>query len=158
MDIRKIKSLIELIDASTVAEIEIKEGEESLRISRINPHQSAPSATYQANYQAPAAPMPMMATFAAPAGAGEILLDVESEAHGNIIRSPMVGTFYRSSSPESKPFVEVGQNISQGSTICIIEAMKMFNQIESDFSGRVVKVLVENGQPVEYDQPLMIVE
>jgi acetyl-CoA carboxylase biotin carboxyl carrier protein len=150
MDIRKIKKLIELLELSDVAEIEIHEGEESLRISR----------------QGTVVPTPMMSVLppqmiapapaaAAPEPAAE---EPEAEPEGHLLRSPMVGTFYRAPSPGAKVFAEEGQNIKAGDTICIIEAMKILNQIESDKSGTVKKVLVENGQPVEYNQPLFVIE
>lgn len=154
MDIRKIKKLIDLIQESDVAEIEISEGEESVRISR---NSSAATVSYAAPapVAAPAAPVavaaPAAAVEAAPAAA-------ESANDANAVRSPMVGTFYRSSSPESAPFVEVGQSVQAGDVICIIEAMKMFNQIEADRSGTVKAILVENGHPVEFDEPLIIIE
>ena len=149
MDIRKVKKLIELLEESGVAEIEIKEGEESVRISR-NAQQPAgmPVAPAMAPQQAPA-----------PAPAAEAPAPSEpSEPAGETINSPMVGTFYRASSPEASPFVEVGTTVKQGDTICIIEAMKMFNQIEAEVDGTIKSVLVENGQPVEYDQPLFVIE
>ena len=150
MDIRKVKKLIELLEESDIAEIEIHEGEESVRISRASafPVQST---------QVAAAPAPAVAiTAAAPA-----VTDAEPEQEeitGHQIKSPMVGTFYRAASPGSKSFVEEGQHVSQGDTLCIIEAMKILNQIESDKSGVVKKILAENGQPVEYNQPLFIIE
>lgn len=153
MDIRKIKKLIDLIQESDVAEIEIKEGEESVRISRA-------SATAPMMMASPAmqqyAPAPMAAAPVAAAAA-----DIEAPAAANLdkaVKSPMVGTFYRSSSPESASFVEVGQSVTAGDVICIIEAMKMFNQIESDRSGTVKAILVENGNPVEFGEPLVIIE
>jgi acetyl-CoA carboxylase biotin carboxyl carrier protein len=144
MDIRKVKKLIELIEESGVAEIEIHEGEESIRISRYS--QSAPVLAAPAYMQAPAAPAE---TTAAPA---------KQEIKGHQITAPMVGTFYRSPSPGAKSFVEVGQRVSTGDTLCIIEAMKMLNQIESDKDGVVSAVLAENAEPVEYGQPLFIIE
>jgi acetyl-CoA carboxylase biotin carboxyl carrier protein len=151
MDIRKVKKLIELLEESDVAEIEIHEGEESVRISR---NSSTP-----AQIAIPAA-APMAAPQAAPVPAVAPALErpVAEEIQGHAVRSPMVGTFYRSSSPGSKPFVEVGQQVSVGDTLCIIEAMKILNQIESDKTGTVKKILVENGQPVEYNEPLYIIE
>ncbi len=148
MDIRKIKKLIDLIEESDIAEIEISEGEESVRISRYS------SAAAPVQYAAPvvaAAPAsaPAAATAAAP---------VEEKISGHVVKSPMVGTFYRSASPGSAPFVEVGQSVSAGQTLCIIEAMKILNQIESDKSGKVKQILVENAHPVEYGQPLFIIE
>lgn len=146
MDIRKVKKLIELIEESDIAEIEIHEGEESVRISRIG--SIAPAvAMAAAPVAAPAA--------AAPAATIE---ETVEEITGHQIKSPMVGTFYGASSPGAKPFVEVGQRVSNGDTLCIIEAMKILNQIESDKSGVVKKILVENGQPVEYNEPLFIIE
>jgi len=152
MDIRKIKKLIDLIQESDVAEIEIQEGEESVRISRNGPA-SAPMMM--------AAPtMQQSAPAAAPAP-----IAVEAEATpvsaantNNAVKSPMVGTFYRSSSPESAPFAEIGQTVAEGDVICIIEAMKMFNQIESDRSGVIKAILIENGHAVEFDEPLIIIE
>ncbi|MEW8015130.1 MAG: acetyl-CoA carboxylase biotin carboxyl carrier protein [Candidatus Sedimenticola endophacoides] len=147
MDIRKVKKLIELIEASDVAEIEIHEGEESVRISRAS---SVAPPVAVAAAPAPAAPAP-----AAPAPQPEAAKEVIS---GHQILSPMVGTFYTTSSPGAKPFATEGQSVSAGDTLCIIEAMKILNQIESDESGIVKKVLVDNGQPVEYNQPLFIIE
>ena len=153
MDIRKIKRLIDLLQESDVAEIEISEGEGSVRISRASsvqpppqyyavPPQSAPAA-------APAAPAITTATDAPTA---------KPANETNAVRSPMVGTFYRSPSPEAPSFVEVGQQVSAGDVICIIEAMKMFNQIEADRSGTVKAILVDDGHPVEYDEPLIVIE
>lgn len=149
MDIRKVKKLIELLEESGIAEIEIHEGEESVRISR---HSSAPQAP-MAYMQAP---MPAAAPAAAPAaGAADSGSDVPS---GHQVTSPIVGTFYRSSSPTAKPFAEVGKSVNVGDTLCIIEAMKIMNQIEADKSGVVKAILAENGDPVEYGQPLFIIE
>jgi len=153
MDIRKIKKLIDLIQESDVAEIEIKEGEESVRISR---------ASATAPIMMPAPVMQQQA----PVTASPVVEPVdpaiiETPAANNLdkaVKSPMVGTFYRSSSPESGPVIEVGQSVSEGDVICIIEAMKMFNQIESDRSGIVKAILVENGHPVEFGEPLVIIE
>lgn len=154
MDIRKIKKLIDLIQESDVAEIEISEGEESVRISRnssVAPTYAAPAPI---QYAAPAA-----APAAAPTPAAAEAAPAESKVNdANAVRSPMVGTFYRSSSPEAAAFVEVGQTVAAGDVICIIEAMKMFNQIEADRSGTVTAILVENGHPVEYDEPLIVIE
>ena len=151
MDIRKVKKLIELLEESDVAEIEIHEGEESVRISRISgtamPVAAAPVA-------APPAPAPAAAATPEPA-ASEPAAPAEPEGH--IIRSPMVGTFYRAPSPTSKPFVEEGSSVAAGDALCIIEAMKILNQIESDKAGKVLQILVENGQPVEYNQPLFVI-
>jgi len=152
MDIRKVKKLIELLDESGVAEIEIKEGEESVRISRYS-QASQPMMPAPAAYAPPApsaAPAP-----AAPAPVAEAAAET---IEGHAIKSPMVGTFYRAASPGATPFVEVGQSVNAGDTLCIIEAMKLLNQIEADKSGKVKAILVENGQPVEYDQPLFIID
>jgi acetyl-CoA carboxylase biotin carboxyl carrier protein len=150
MDIRKVKKLIELLEESGIAEIEIHEGEESVRISRNS--QSAP-AVYAA--PAPAAPAAPAAAAPAPAAAEESASTVPS---GHQVTSPIVGTFYRSPSPTAKAFVEVGQSVNVGDTLCIIEAMKIMNQIEADKGGVVKAVLAENGEPVEYGQPLFIIE
>jgi len=144
MDIRKVKKLIELLEESDVAEIEIHEGEESVRISRGSTAVVAPMAAPMA------APAPAAAPVAAPAA--------EPEIQGHAVRSPMVGTFYSAPSPEASAFVKEGDTVSAGQTLCIIEAMKILNQIESDKAGKVTKILVENGQPVEFDQPLFIIE
>jgi len=152
MDIRKIKKLIELLDESGVAEIEIKEGEESVRISR---QQNVVAAPPQQMY----APAPAMAApAAAPAPAVADAPAAEPEVSGHQLTSPMVGTFYRSASPGAAVFTEVGQSVSEGDTLCIIEAMKILNQIEADKSGKIKAILVENGQPVEFGQPLFIIE
>ena len=147
MDIRKVKKLIELLEESDVAEIEIHEGEESVRISRNSSAMPAMMPMHMPAAMPQAAPAPAAA--AEPAAA--------SEPEGHIIRSPMVGTFYRAPSPGAKPFVVEGQSVTTGETLCIIEAMKILNQIESDKSGKVVEILVENGQPVEYNQPLLVI-
>ncbi len=155
MDIRKIKKLIELLDESGVAEIEIHEGEESVRISRYSQHAPTPPAVMPAAPPAPAAP-------AAPAtgsdSSSEDKPDEPPAIKGHTIDSPMVGTFYRAPSPGAKPFVEVGQRVNVGDTLCIIEAMKILNQIEADRAGVIVDILVENGQPVEYGEPLFVIE
>lgn len=150
MDIRKVKKLIELLEESDVAEIEIHEGEESVRISR----NSTAVMAMPAAAPVAAAPAPAAAQAAAPAASAPA---DDAEPEGHLIRSPMVGTFYRAPSPTSKAFVEEGHAVSTGDTLCIIEAMKILNQIECDTSGKVVKILVENGQPVEYDQPLFVI-
>jgi acetyl-CoA carboxylase biotin carboxyl carrier protein len=149
MDIRKVKKLIELLEESDVAEIEIHEGEESVRISRGSTAVFAPMAAPVA-----AAPMATPATAAAPVAAPA----AEPEVQGHAVRSPMVGTFYSAPSPEASAFVKEGDTVSAGQTLCIIEAMKILNQIESDKAGKITKILVENGQPVEFDQPLFIIE
>jgi acetyl-CoA carboxylase biotin carboxyl carrier protein len=154
MDIRKVKKLIELLEQSNVAEIEIHEGEESVRISRhgggvsLMMPQGLPM---QAAAAAPAAP----ALLGSPAKPGDEFLD---GLVGEVVRSPMVGTFYRSPAPGSGPFVEESQRVKAGDTLCIIEAMKILNQIECERSGTVRRILVENGQPVEYNQPLFVIE
>ena len=153
MDIRKVKKLIELLEASSVDEIEIKEGEESVRISR---NTAAPvMAAAPAMIPAPAMPQaPAPATAAAPAPAPEPAAASGAE---NALRSPMVGTFYRSPSPDAAAFVEVGQSVRAGDVLCIVEAMKMMNQIEADRAGTVTAIHVENGEPVEFDQPLITI-
>jgi len=155
MDIRKIKKLIELLEESGINEIEIREGEESVRITRSAPGSQHSFVMPQQFAQAPAA--------AAPApGSAEPQASTEPAApalpDGHAVIAPMVGTFYRASSPGAKAFVEVGQSVSVGETLCIIEAMKMLNQIESDKAGVVKAILIENGQPVEYGQPMFIIE
>jgi acetyl-CoA carboxylase biotin carboxyl carrier protein len=152
MDIRKVKKLIELLEQSDVAEIEIHEGEESVRISR---HTANAMPVYMPQAMpmqgvAPAAPMAAPAATAAD--------EDEEEIAGTMVRSPMVGTFYRAPSPGSKPFVVEGQSVKAGDTLCIIEAMKILNQIECEQAGTVKRILVENGQPVEYNQPLFLIE
>ncbi|QMV15779.1 acetyl-CoA carboxylase biotin carboxyl carrier protein [Vibrio spartinae] len=150
MDIRKIKKLIELVEESGIAELEISEGEESVRINRYGAPASVP-------IQYAAAPAPV----AAPAPAAPVAEAAPAEAPqptGHHVLSPMVGTFYSSPSPDSAPFVKVGQKVNVGDPLCIVEAMKMMNQIESDKSGVVKAILAENGQPVEFDQPLVIIE
>ncbi|AUY23882.1 acetyl-CoA carboxylase biotin carboxyl carrier protein [Mixta calida] len=155
MDIRKIKKLIELVEESGIAELEISEGEESVRISRAPAAPAYPM--MQQAYAAPA-PQPALATAVAPAAAPAIEAPVAAELSGHIVRSPMVGTFYRTPSPDAKAFVEVGQKVNIGDTLCIVEAMKMMNQIEADKAGVVKAILVESGQPVEFDEPLVVIE
>ena len=154
MDLRKVKTLIDLVQQSGIAELEITEGEEKVRISRgVTGGQPAAAVTHVVT-PLPAGPGP------APAVAGAPAAPVEGEAaaapEGHVIRSPMVGTFYRSSAPGAKVFVEVGQAVKAGETLCIIEAMKLLNEIEADQDGTVKAILVENGQPVEYGEPLFI--
>ncbi|HEY1772920.1 MAG TPA: acetyl-CoA carboxylase biotin carboxyl carrier protein [Gammaproteobacteria bacterium] len=151
MDIRKVKKLIELLEESGIAEIEITEGEESVRISRYNgpPQQMVMQA----------APMAMAAPVAAPAAGGAAAAPAAPALPaGHAVKSPMVGTFYRAASPGAKSFVDVGQSVKEGEVLCIIEAMKMMNQIESDKSGVVKAILANNGDPVEFGQPLFIIE
>ena len=151
MDIRKVKKLIELLEESQVAEIEIHEGEESVRISRMSTTVPA-SAMVQA---APVAAAPPPAAPQAPTAAPEPVADATPEGHA--VTSPMVGTFYEAASPGAKPFVEIGQQVNVGDTLCIVEAMKMLNQIEADKAGTVAAKLVENGQPVEFGQSLFVI-
>ena len=149
MDLRKLKKLIDLVEESGISELELTEGEEKVRISRQpagHAVQYAPAYMPHMMQHAPQAAAPVAAAEAAvPAG------------YGPVVKSPMVGTFYRSSSPEAKPFVEVGSPVSAGDTLCIIEAMKLLNEIESDHSGVIKAILVENGQRVEYGEPLFII-
>lgn len=153
MDIRKIKKLIELVEESGIAELEISEGEESVRISRYG---SAPVAPI--HYAAAPAPIAMPAPAAAPVALEAPAIPEAATLKGHQVLSPMVGTFYRSPSPDAKPFIEVGQTVSVGDSLCIVEAMKMMNQITSDKSGVVTAILVEDGQAVEFDQPLVVIE
>ena len=154
MDIRKIKKLIELVEESSIAEIEIHEGEDSVRISRYPTGHAAPM---QMMPMMPNVAMPAAAPAAAPTPAAAPVAEV-AVPKGHNVTSPMVGTFYRSASPGAKPFVDVGQQVSAGDTLCIIEAMKMLNQIEADKAGVIKAILKENGQPVEYGEPLFVIE
>ncbi len=165
MDLRKVKALIDLVEKSGISELEITEGEEKVRISRapfaqtvqlaqMHPQQMAPMQSMALPAAAPAASAATPAELEARITAAEA---AAAEAEGHAVKSPMVGTFYRSASPGGKPFVEVGQTVSEGDTLCIIEAMKLLNEIESDKSGVVKAVLIENGQPVEYGEPLVII-
>ena len=155
MDIRKVKKLIELLEESGIAEIEIKEGEEAVRISRMptgvvthmQPMMQAPAAVAAAPAAAPAAPVTSGAPAAAPRRANE-----------HVVAAPMVGTFYAAASPGAKPFVEIGSEVKEGQVLCIIEAMKMMNQIESDKSGKITAIMATNGDPVEFGQPLFVIE
>ncbi len=147
MDLRKLKKLIDLVQESGIAELEITEGEEKVRISRAG-----------STVQAAAMTMPQAANMIAPApAAAAAAAETPAEPAGHVVKSPMVGTFYRSSAPGSKPFVEIGQSVNAGDTLCIIEAMKLLNEIEADQGGVIKTVLVENGQPVEYGQPLFLI-
>lgn len=148
MDLRKLKKLIDLVQESGISELEVTEGEEKVRIAK---HMTPAPATYYAQMPA-AAPL---AAPAAPAPAAAAVASAEPEGH--VVKSPMVGTFYRASAPGAKPLSEVGQNVSAGDRLCIIEAMKLMNEIESDVSGTIKAILVENGQPVEYGQPLFVI-
>jgi len=150
VDIRKVKKLIELLEESGISEIEISEGEESVRISRY----PKPGAVITAAPSMPAAPAPAAAAPAAAPAAEPAAAPVR----GQQVTAPMVGTFYSGPAPGSKPFVEIGTEVKPGDTLCVIEAMKMMNQIESEFAGRVVSVLAENGSPVEFGQPLFVIE
>ena len=152
MDIRKVKKLIELLEESDVEELEIQEGDDSVRISRRR--EQTAGTQYVSHYPAPA-PQAAPAPEAAPAPAQEAAAPAAPSGHS--VKSPMVGTFYRAPSPTAKSFVEVGQSVKAGDVICIVEAMKMMNQIEADKSGTVTEILVENGQPVEFDQPLIVI-
>ena len=149
MDLRKLKKLIDLVEESGIAELEITEGEEKVRISRNNSANAPVSASVTPVAVAP----PASAAGAAPA-AGE---PAPPQAEGHVLKSPMVGTYYRAPSPGAKAFVEVGQTVNEGDTVCIIEAMKLLNEIEADRSGVIKAILVENGQPVEYGHPLMVI-
>jgi len=150
MDLRKLKKLIDLVQESGIAELEITEGEEKVKIVKGGEATVTPLAPVT-----PEAPKP--AAVAASAPATPAPPPAEPVAEGHVLKAPMVGTFYRSASPESKAFVEVGQNIKAGETVCIIEAMKLMNEIEADTTGIIKAILVENGQPVEYGQPLFII-
>ena len=157
MDLRKLKKLIDLVQESGIGEIEITEGEERVRISR----QGAPGPVMMA---APAmqhlgvAPAGMPGMVPAPSAEAAAAAAAAAEPKGHTLKSPMVGTFYRAPSPGAPSFVEVGQSVSKGQTLCIIEAMKLLNEIESDVAGTIKAILVENGQPVEYGQPLFLIE
>jgi len=154
MDIRKIKKLIELLGESGIAEIEIKEGEDSVRITRVSTTVMATGAMTGVPLSAPP-PQPPVAGSTAPEPSAA---EEEEVYEGHVVTSPMVGIFYRSSAPGAKPFVDIGQTVQVGDTLCIIEAMKMMNQIEADKAGKIKAILVENGQPVEYGQPLFVIE
>ncbi len=149
MDLRKLKKLIDLVQESGISELEVTEGEEKVRIAK---HSTAP-VQYAHSYALPAA-APMAATM--PSAASSVDLD-DDLPEGHVVKAPMVGTFYRSPSPGADAFVEVGQTVKQGDTLCIIEAMKLLNEIEADASGVIKAILVENGQPVEYGEPLFVI-
>jgi len=153
MDIRKVKKLIELLEESGIAEIEISEGEESVRISRYGGHTPVTTQTF-----APPVIVATSPTSAPPAPASSTAPSGQEIPAGHQVKAPMVGTFYRSSSPGAKAFVEVGNVVKEGDTLCIIEAMKMMNQIEADKAGTVKAILASNGDPVEFGQPLIIIE
>ena len=148
MDLRKLKKLIDLVQESGIAELEITEGEEKVKIVKGGAVSMAPTPAASAAPSAESRP--------AAAAAGAAPVEAEAGQEGHVVKAPMVGTFYRSPSPDAKPFIEVGQAVKEGDTICVIEAMKLMNEIEADASGSVKAILVENGQPVEYGQPLFI--
>jgi acetyl-CoA carboxylase biotin carboxyl carrier protein len=148
MDLRKLKTLIDLVAESGIAELEVTEGEDKVRIAKFSPAPAAPTSSTTVM----AAPAPVAPVAAAPAPAPE------PEPTGHVVKSPMVGTFYRSPSPGAAAFVELGQAVKPGDTLCIIEAMKLLNEIEAEVGGVVKEVLVENGQPVEYGQPLFVID
>jgi acetyl-CoA carboxylase biotin carboxyl carrier protein len=149
MDLRKLKKLIDLVEESGIAELEITEGEEKVRIARTLP--GSQPIVMQQPQQIVAAPAPVAAQPAPPAAAPAAAPD------GHVVKSPMVGTFYRSNSPGGKAFVDIGQSVAVGEALCIIEAMKLMNEIESDAAGTIKAILVENGQPVEYGEPLFVI-
>jgi acetyl-CoA carboxylase biotin carboxyl carrier protein len=149
MDLRKLKTLIELVESSGIAELEISEGEERVRITRSLPPGTPPATAQGAQMIAPAALASSQAT------SGPVAAQADSEGH--VVKSPMVGTFYRSASPGAKPFVEIGDEVQVGDPLCIIEAMKLMNEIEADRTGVVKAILIENGQPVEYGQALVVI-
>jgi acetyl-CoA carboxylase biotin carboxyl carrier protein len=155
MDLRKLKKLIDLVEESGIAELEITEGEEKVRISRVNQTTQATVTTtpQQAAAQVVTTATAAEVTHATPAGEAA----APAEPEGHVVKAPMVGTFYRSATPGAKPFVEVGQQVNQGDTLCIIEAMKLLNEIEADCSGAIKEILAENGQPVEYGEPLFVI-
>ena len=155
MDLRKLKKLIDLVQESGIGEIEITEGEEKVRISRQG---NAPVVMAPAMSPMAMAAQPMMMPAAMPGAAPAAAPAAAEEPKGHTLKSPMVGTFYRAPSPGAPAFVEVGQSVTKGQTLCIIEAMKLLNEIESDVAGKVKAILVENGQPVEYGQPLFVIE
>lgn len=157
MDIRKIKKLIDLIEASNIGEIEIKEGEESVRLSRMPTSMPTQQQVYT-NVSAPAAAIEVARETQASSAINETVAAAAAAVTGHVVKSPMVGTFYSSSSPESEPFAKVGQKVNIGDTLCLLEAMKMFNEIESDKAGVIKDILLGNGDVVEYDQPLFIIE
>ena len=158
MDLRKLKTLIDLVQQSGIAELEITEGEEKVRISRAVPtavgHPPHPGTVYVT--APPSAQMLQTPGTQPPAAANPEAPEAPEEPHGHLVKSPMVGTFYRASAPDAKPFVELGDTVKAGDTICIIEAMKLLNEIEADKDGVVKEILVENGQPVEFGQPLVL--
>ena len=155
MDLRKIKKLMELLEESGIAEIEVKEGEESIKLSR-NISSSTNMQTPQIIQQPVQTSQPPANQQASDAGANAV--DNLKKEKRNTVNSPMVGTFYASASPESKPFVTIGQSVKKGDTLCILEAMKMMNQVQAESDGKIVEILVDNAEPVEFDQPLFVLE
>ena len=154
MDLRKLKTLIDLVEASGISELELTEGEEKVRISRAMMPSQQPMAHYMTAQQMSAQQVaPITQASPVPVAAAPVVAEIE----GHVVKSPMVGTFYRSSSPDAKAFIDVGSKVAVGETLCIIEAMKLLNEIECDFAGEIKKILVENGQPVEYGEPLFII-
>jgi acetyl-CoA carboxylase biotin carboxyl carrier protein len=153
MDLRKIKKLMELLEESGIAEIEVKEGEESIKLSRNITSSAAP---LQQMVQQPMMVPQQQSTQAA--SQVENKKDDSSNQNRNTVNSPMVGTFYASASPESKPFVTVGQSVKKGDTLCILEAMKMMNQVQAESDGKILEILIDNAEPVEFDQPLFVIE
>ena len=151
MDLRKLKKLIDLVEESGISELELTEGEEKVRISR------QPAGGHQVQYAPSYYQPPYPQAPAAPAAAAPIAEAAAPVIEGHVVKSPMVGTFYRQPSPDAKPFVEIGSSVADGETLCIIEAMKLLNEIESDKAGVIKAILVENGQPVEYGEPLFII-
>ena len=153
MDLRKIKKLMELLEESGIAEIEVKEGEESIKLSRNITSSASPfQQMVQQPMMAPQQQLPQAASQV------ENKKDDSSNQNRNTVNSPMVGTFYASASPESKPFVTVGQSVKKGDTLCILEAMKMMNQVQAESDGKILEILIDNAEPVEFDQPLFVVE
>ena len=153
MDLRKIKKLMELLEESGIAEIEVKEGEESIKLSRNITSSAAPlQQMVQQPMMAPQQQLPQAAPQV------ENKKDDSLKQNRNTVNSPMVGTFYASASPESKPFVTVGQSVKKGDTLCILEAMKMMNQVQAESDGKILEILIDNAEPVEFDQPLFVVE
>ena len=154
MDLRKLKKLIDLVQESGISELEITEGEEKVRINRTGP---AAPANLMAMQPAPAIAVPTAAAVAATGGAATQQAEATDETDGHTVKSPMVGIFYRAASPGAEAFAQVGQKVSTGDTLCIIEAMKLLNEIEADGEGIIKTILVDNGQPVEYGQPLFVI-
>jgi acetyl-CoA carboxylase biotin carboxyl carrier protein len=150
MDLRKLKKLIDLVQESGISELEVTEGEEKVRIAKHSPAPMGQAMTYAVPAAAP------VAAPAAPAGTSSVDLD-DDLPEGHVVKSPMVGTFYRASSPGAEPFVQVGQTVKQGDTLCIIEAMKLLNEIEADASGTIKAILLDNGEPVEFGEPLFVI-